>query len=202
MTVDASRVEAERADPGRYSYYVHADYYARLVALIQSWPDDSAPADAALRAECEALLYREARLIDDGRFEDWLTLFADECLYWIPVTPGGGDPRREVTLAFDDRRRLSDRIYWLRTGLAYCQIPPSRTSRLIGNVEVFRGSDEHELRVRSSFALHEFRVGQPRTFAGWYGHLLRKQDGTWKIAVKQVNLIDSDHGHENLTLIF
>ena len=38
---------------------------------------------------------------------------------------------------FDDRRRLEDRVYRLRTGFAWSQAPASRTVRLITNVEVF-----------------------------------------------------------------
>ena len=47
-----------------------------------------------------------------------------------------GDPRREIAISFDDRRRMEDRIYRLRTGYAWSQAPKSRTVRMITNVEV------------------------------------------------------------------
>ena len=72
-----------------------------------------------------------ARLLDALMFDEWLALYAGECIYWVPATPGGGDPRREVAISFDDRRRLEDRIYRLRTGYAWSQAPKSRTERTI-----------------------------------------------------------------------
>ncbi len=35
--------------------------------------------------EVEQFLYREARLLDERRFHEWLELFADDVRYWMPV---------------------------------------------------------------------------------------------------------------------
>ena len=72
--------------------------------------------------------------------------------------------------------------------------------RLITNVEVL-DTAPHRL-VRSNFVIYEYRAGVHRTYAGWYGHALERFDDRWRIAVKQVNLLDSEQGHENLTIIF
>lgn len=187
-------------DTDRWSHYVGLDFYRRLDGMVESWSQDWPPAEAMVRLETEGVLAREARLVDDGQFNEWVRLFTEECLYWVPITPGGGDPRREVSYAFDDRRRLTDRVYWLRTGLAFCQIPQSRTRRLITNVEVL-DTTRYRL-VRSNFVIYEYRAGVHRSYAGWYGHALQRRGDEWRIAVKQVNLLDSEQGHENLTLIF
>ena len=119
-------------DPSRSSWYVDDAYYRKLVADFSDWQrDELLLTDLALRDRCRALLEREARLLDQGRFEEWLELYAPECLYWVPGTPDGGDPRREVALAFDDRRQLESRIFRLRTGYAWSQVPPSRTVHLV-----------------------------------------------------------------------
>jgi 3-phenylpropionate/cinnamic acid dioxygenase small subunit len=196
------QAELVRSDTSRYSYHVDDGYYAGLLDELRRWDPEWAPVDPPTLRDCEALLFLEARLLDDARFEEWTDLLTADCVYWLPVTPGGGDPRGEVTLAFDDRRRILDRVYWLRTGLAYSQIPPSRTRRMISNVEASWGADPGELRVRSNFVVWEFRVGIQRALAGWYAHLLRRVDGVWRIAVKQANLIDSEYRHENLTVVF
>lgn len=188
-------------DSSRYSYYVDEAFYAQLIESLKDWQEEGEPVEASLRSQCEALLFREARLLDEGKFEAWLDLFTPQCLYWVPFSLGGGDPRREVSIAFDDRRRLEDRVHWLQSGFAYSQTPRSRTSRIIGNIEVFRGTSDTALRVRSNFLIHEFRSGKSRSLAGWYGHRLQQQAGQWQIALKQVNLIDSDQGHENLTFL-
>lgn len=189
-------------DPSRTSWYIDDAYYRTLVEDFSDWQrDDCALADPALRDRCRALLEREARLLDQGRFEDWLAMYAPECLYWVPGTPGGGDPRREVTLAFDDRRQLESRIYRVRTGFAWSQVPASRTVRLVANVEVFRTGAPAVWMVRSNFLVSEFRAGQRQALAGWCGHRIAERAGRLEILVKQVNLIDCDQCLQNPSII-
>ena len=129
-------------DPSRSSYYVNNALYQQVIESFSDWQrDDLAVADPAVRDHFRRLLEREARLLDQLRFDEWLALFAPECIYWVPATVTGGDPRREVAISFDDRRRLEDRIYRLRTGYAWSQAPKSRTVRMISNVEVFASAD-------------------------------------------------------------
>jgi benzoate/toluate 1,2-dioxygenase beta subunit len=167
-------------------------FYSRLIEDFSSWDKKEIP-DASMREQCRMLLEREARLLDEGRFEEWLELFAPQCVYWVPARPGASDPRREVTVAFDDRRRLEDRIYRLRTGSAWSQAPASRTVRLVSNVEVFEN-----MMVRCNFMVNEFRSGETRLWAGWCGYRLK----SWQIAAKQVNLIDCDQNLRNPSIIF
>jgi 3-phenylpropionate/cinnamic acid dioxygenase small subunit len=193
---------AETQDPSRVSAYVGMDFYEALVEHVAELDEPAAPVPPDVRAAAEALLFREARLLDEGRLEDWLELFVPECLYWMPMTPGGGDPTSEVTLAFDDRRRLEDRVAWLRSAYIWSQIPRSRTRRMISNVEVTRAQAPGELIVRSNFVLHDVRPAYRATFPGWTAHRLRAGDDGWRIAVKQVSLLDSDQAHANLSIIF
>jgi 3-phenylpropionate/cinnamic acid dioxygenase small subunit len=189
------------ADTSSWSYHIDEDYYAELDRHRELFDGDWPEPGAAALHEATTFLTREARLIDTGRFNDWLELFSDDCLYWVPVTAGGGSPRTEVSHAFDDRRRLTDRVYWLRTGLAYSQIPASRTRRVIGNVDVLELAADSRL-VRSNFVVYEFRAGVTKVYAGWYAHTLVKTAQGWRIKVKRANLLDSEQYHENLTLVF
>jgi 3-phenylpropionate/cinnamic acid dioxygenase small subunit len=193
--------EAE-SDPSRYSYYVDDDFYARLRDEDRQWEDDWHPVDHDTHHEVERLLIREAYLLDEGRFEEWSALFTAQCLYWVPMAFGGGNPARQATLAFDDRRRLEDRIYWLRTGLVWGQIPPSRTSRMISNIDAAQAAEKSDVWVRSNFSLAEYRAGRQRVFHGRYRHTLRREAGKLKIAAKRVELIDAEGAHENLTIVF
>lgn len=180
-------------DPSRTSFYVDDAWYARLVAGFTGWQsDDLLHDDPLLCSRVGALLFREARLLDQGRYEDWLSLLTPECLYWVPGSTDGGDPRQEVAMCFEDRRRLEDRVYRLRTGYAWSQIPPSRTARIVGNVEVFRTSGDDVVMARSTFLLTEIRAGQSRTLAGWYAHRIEVSAAVARIAVKQVNLLECD----------
>lgn len=194
-------VNKEENTNSRYSDYVDEVFDSELIKRFPEWENEGKPVNQSIELKCKALLFQEARLLDDGKFDDWLGLFTSKCLYWIPSTPGGGDPRKEVSIAFDDHRRLSDKVFWLQCGFAYAQTPRSRTSRIISNIEIFSCAKEEEIKIRSNFLIHEFRQGRTQTFAGWYGHRLHQQHGKWKIALKQVNLIDADQGHENLSFL-
>lgn len=201
MAASKGTESKERSDPSRSSRHVDDRFYARIVDDYRYWAEPAGPSSPDLNAACESLLLHEAWLLDEGRFEDWLDLFTGDCLYWVPITPGGGEPRHEVTQAFDDRRRLEDRVYWLRSGYVWGQIPPSRTRHLVSNVQVLRGGDDDDLRVRSNFVVYETRPGRQRALPGWYGHRLRRVEDSWKIVMKQVNLIDSEQAHELMTII-
>ena len=181
--------------------YVDDAFYGELAARFSDWQrEDRRLLDPVLLESCRGMLHLEARLLDEGRFEDWLGLFAGECLFWVPGSPGG-DPKREIALCFDDRRQLEGRVYRLGTGYAWSQIPPSRTSRLVANVEVFGTARPDAHMVRSNFLISEHRAGETRTLAGWYAHRLEQREGTWKIAVKQVNLLECDRSLRNPSII-
>jgi benzoate/toluate 1,2-dioxygenase beta subunit len=189
-------------DPSRVSFYVNDALYQKLIESFADWQrDDRAIQDPAVRDHFRLLLEREARLLDQLRLEDWLKLYAPECIYWVPGTPNGGDPRREVAISFDDRRRLEDRVYRLNTGYAWSQAPKSRTVRMISNVEVFACADPDARMVRSNFLISEFRVDGTRYLCGWCGHRFVRRDGGWAIQVRQVNLIDCDQNLRNPSIV-
>src|SRR3954469_18202499 len=144
-------------DPSRTSHYVTDAFYRELITNFSDWQrDERAVADLAERDLFRRLVQREARLLDQLRYEDWLAPFAPECIYWVPSTPNAGDPRREIAVMFDDRRRLEDRVYRLRTGFAWSQAPASRTVRMVSNVEVFATGHDDVRMVRSNFLITEF----------------------------------------------
>ena len=58
-----------------------------------------------------AFLYREARLIDEHRYQEWLTLWeSSDTLYWVPCNDDDIDPRRHVSINYDDHDRLLQRV--------------------------------------------------------------------------------------------
>ncbi len=187
-------------DPSSSSYYVTDAFYRELIAQFTNWQrDELVIADMAERDRFRMLIEQEARLLDQLNFDAWLAMYAPECIYWVPATPAGGDPRREVAISFDDRRRLEDRIFRLRTGYAWSQAPKSRTVRMVSNVEVF-GAGAARM-VRSNFLISEFRPDGIRFLSGWCGHRFVEQDGRWLIAVRQVNLIDCDQNLRNPSIV-
>src|SRR6201988_4583140 len=189
-------------DPSRSSYYVNDALYRDLIGNFSDWQDDARIVnDAAVRDEFRRLVEREARLLDQLRYDDWLAMYAPECVYWVPSTPHAGDPRREIAVMFDDRRRLEDRIYRLRTGFAWSQAPASRTVRLITNVEAFATASDDAPLLRSNFLISEFWGDETRVLTGWTGHRVVRYTEGWKIQAKQVNLIDCDQSIRNPSII-
>jgi benzoate/toluate 1,2-dioxygenase beta subunit len=189
-------------NPSRSSYYVTDEFYRDLIAHFSDWQrDECAVTDPVERERFRMLLEREARLLDQLRYEDWLALYAAECVYWVPATPNAGDPRREVAVMFDDRRRLEDRVFRLRTGFAWSQAPASRTVRLIGNVEVFATDRADARMVRSNVLISEFWGDETRLLSGWCGHRFVYDNDRWEIQAKQVNLLECDQSIRNPSIV-
>lgn len=149
-----------------------------------------------LQYEVEQFLYREARLLDEGRFHDWLDLFTEDVRYWMPVRetlqqfPEGIHPegQRAVSLIDDDKRFLAMRVARLDTGFAHAETPPSRTRHLITNVEIEDAGGE-EISVYSNFLLFQGRREKADySFFGKREDRLRRVDGQWKIARRKIVL--------------
>lgn len=192
-------LQSKRYHPS--SLYLDDDYYDWL-AKVSADLNQAIVRDAAvpqeLQQEAARLLTVEARLLDQGAHESWLNLFAEHCIYWIPVTQPAADPRSAITLEFHDRRRLLDRVARLGTGVAYSQVPASRLSRQISGVEIWPSAErDGDWHVRYSALVSEFRVGKAQTLAGWNGFVLRREEGVLKIVVKQVNLLTGDQPVNN-----
>ncbi|MGH7838393.1 MAG: aromatic-ring-hydroxylating dioxygenase subunit beta [Candidatus Binataceae bacterium] len=152
------------------------------------------------RAQAEDLLYAEARLLDEGRYADWLNTLTDDVTYWVPMGGDGADPAQAISIIYDDPARLRDRVARLATGLAHAQNPPSKTRRLIANVQIEETADG-AAKVASGFILYELRRGRERIFAGRYEHQMRLEDGCWKIAAKKAILVNNAEVIDNLTFI-
>ena len=152
------------------------------------------------RQEAEDILYQEARILDERRYEDWMAMLTEDALYWVPCNGDGGDPRRRIAIAYDDLPRLRGRVDRLASGVAHAQNPPSQTRRLISNVQI-EESAEDSATVVSAFIMYELRHSRERVFAGHYEHRLRFVGERWKIAQKKAVLVNNDEVIDNLTFI-
>ncbi len=148
----------------------------------------------SLRDEIEQFIYREARLMDQHRFEDWEALWTDDGVYWVPCVHDG-EPDTDVAIIYADRAAITRRLSRMKSNAMFIQDPRSVVARLVGNVEIDPTGDDAAL-VYSSFNITEFRRrGHKtwlRTWAGRSEHQLRRQDGSWKMAFKKVLLVNSD----------
>jgi 3-phenylpropionate/cinnamic acid dioxygenase small subunit len=159
-----------------------------------------APQPLDLR-HCEQFLQNEARLLDDGKFDDWLALFTPQAWYWVPSQPGQPDPFETVSLIYDDRRLLETRVRRLASPRMYSQEPRSRTTRMIGNVTI-EESGKSSCTVRSKFMMIEYRREQQRIFGGTALHGLVQEQGRIMIAWKRVDLVNCDAPLDGITIPF
>jgi 3-phenylpropionate/cinnamic acid dioxygenase small subunit len=90
--------------------------------------------------EIEKFLYNEARLLDSGKLDEWLGLYTDDAIYWVPANADDINPMTHVSIIYDDRDRMQDRVWSIQSGVRWSQDPPSRIRHLISNVEV---EEEH-----------------------------------------------------------
>ena len=156
-----------------------------------------------LLREIEEFLFHEARLLDERRFEDWLSLFADDGMYWVPAEPNQESPLDRLSLFYEDKSLLDVRIRQIRHPRFYAQAPETRTRHVIGNVELVCGADSgDETPVRSSFVMLECRDEDRRFFGGEVRHRLRRTDEGLRIAFKRVDIVDCEATHAFMSVPF
>ena len=188
-----------------HSTYVDDDYYAVMRDDLTEFDCYGETLDDHERSRFEAFILHENWLLDRRRYEEWFGLMAQECMYWIPATSGlpdgaAGDPQTQVSIACDDRRRLADRIVWLRTGVAYSQLPASATSHSLTGFVRVPAERPGEVKIRAQFVVHEVRAGHTlQTMSGWVGYVLTTQNDQLRIARKIICLLDAARSHHNLT---
>lgn len=142
------------------------------------------------------LLYREALHLDRQEWDQWLALYADDVVYWVPSWKSEdqlvSDVRREVSLIYHDSTvGLRERIHRIRTRRSVTAMPLPRTAHLIGNVLVDQFSDE-VLAGTASWIVNEYdpRVCKAHQNFGRYEFQLRCVEGSWKIQRKKVILLN------------
>jgi 3-phenylpropionate/cinnamic acid dioxygenase small subunit len=158
--------------------------------------------DAEYRAVVD-FVYKEARLADEARYAEWLALWTDDGVYWVPATTDpGADPDKHISHIYDNRDRIETRIKLLQTGHRYSQEPASLMRRLISNIEV--AADGAELVVESNFALAELAIQAKREMHWWVGrtmHRLRRVEGELKMCRKKVVLVNAAEPLPNLSFL-
>ena len=159
----------------------------------------NAAVEIDVKSEAEAFLIAEARLLDAGRFDEWLALFAEDGFYWVPAAPGQSDPLNHLSILYEDKSVLGMRVRRLGHPRVYSAQPAPRTAHLVGNVTAAPGAGPGvDCEVRSTVMMAEYRPGQAadrRLWAGQQTHKLRRTPEGWRIVLKRVDLVDCDAVH-------
>jgi p-cumate 2,3-dioxygenase subunit beta len=144
------------------------------------------------RSDVEDFLFREAELLDEWRLPEWLELFTDDAVYYVPVTdlPPDASPDKALFYVADDRFRLSERVKRLMKRTAHAEFPHSKTRHLVSNVRI-RERREDEIEVGSSFITYRTKDGQTDIYFGSNRYRLVPADGSFRIREKRC-LLDSE----------
>jgi 3-phenylpropionate/cinnamic acid dioxygenase small subunit len=149
----------------------------------------------------ERFLAFEAFLLDQRRFEEWVDLFGDDGIYWIPLDRAADDAGESLNIAYEGPSRLRQRVARLRSGIAHAQEPPSSTVHSYGSVFVEAASDKGAT-VRSSLLVVESRFGPHALVAARCEHRLAYDtSGTITIEMKRVDLVDAAQAQHDLSFI-
>jgi len=136
---------------------------------------------------------REARLLDEKRFDEWYELFADDGFYWVPAVHGQKDPQLENSLAYEDKFLLKLRIERLKSPQAFSQQPESRSHHVLQQPEVEeKDLSMNEYKLRTSFLYTETRADESQRYAATAWHTLVWKDGALKIRLKRVDILNCD----------
>jgi 3-phenylpropionate/cinnamic acid dioxygenase small subunit len=116
--------------------------------------------DVELERACARFLYREAELLDDTNYSEWLeSCLADDLEYRIPIrttrvrTPGGSEFSETGFHMTDTYATIRTRVNRLLTEHAWAEDPPSRTRRVVTNIRV-RELGPGEVEVKSYLTLY------------------------------------------------
>ena len=165
----------------------------------------------SLAREVEEFFYHEAELLDQRRYEEWLDLFTDDTHYFMPMRRNVkfDQTAREKTTGVGDmswfdegKETLSQRVRQILTGIHWAEEPQSRVCHFVSNVFVLReGGDE--VTTNSRFIVYRNRVEtETDFFVGKRQDVLRKVEGQWKIASREITLDQNVLLAKNLTVFF
>lgn len=152
-----------------------------------------------LLAEVSEFLYREADLLDERRYSEWLGLLTDDFTYSMPLrlnvpyteadTKGATKPGEDVCWFDEPKQTIAQRVTQLQTGLHWAEEPVSRVAHLITNIRITE-VDGDDVRLSSRFLVYRNRVADETDFlVGRREDTLRRDplDG-WKVARRHLLL--------------
>ena len=149
--------------------------------------------------EIQAFLYREARLLDDREWDEWLTCYSKDAEFWMPAWDDDDqltrDPHSEISLIYyPNREGLEDRVYRIKTERSGASTPEPRTTHQITNLEVMKeAGDTVELRFNWQTLNHRYKETQ--TFFGTSFYTL-DVSGEAPLITRKVVQLNNDYIHQ------
>jgi 3-phenylpropionate/cinnamic acid dioxygenase small subunit len=145
---------------------------------------------------------REARLLDEQRFDEWLDLFSEDAYYWMPLEWNQKDPILACSLLYEDKMLLQIRVQRLAGQRTFSQKPKSRCHHVLQVPQVDMRNEAENLYVLWT-PMHyvETRLDDQKLYAAWATHHLRVVDGQIKIKLKRVDIVNCDAAFGSMQLL-
>lgn len=147
--------------------------------------------DIQLLNQVTAFIWQEADMLDHGDFADWLSLWAEDGLYIIPIDPKETDFENTLNYAYDDQHMRERRVKRLTSGESISTSPQPRTIRMPARFRVL-GEVDGMITVRCAQQLTEFRKDTIRQYTADVTFKLQRAGDSFKIKQKLISLINSD----------
>lgn len=145
-------------------------------------------------------IYDEARMLDEGRYDEWLSLWLEDGHYWMPLDYKQTDPHLVTSLLYEDMFMLRLRVERLNGARTFSQKPKSRCHHVIQRPFV---DEMTEYRIVTNTSMHyvETRLDEQFLLALTAVHELAVVDGALRIANKRVDILNSDAAFGNIQLL-
>lgn len=151
------------------------------------------------RDEITGFLYREARLLDDREWDDWLACYDPNVTFWMPAWDDNDelveDPQQHVSLIYyPNRDGLEDRVFRIKTERSSASMPEPRTNHMVTNIEVL-GQRDGEVDVRFNWHTLAHRYKNTLNFFGTSFYTIDTSGDAPRITAKKV-ILKNDYIHQ------
>ncbi|MUU73782.1 benzoate 1,2-dioxygenase small subunit [Pseudarthrobacter sp. GA104] len=170
-----------------------------MTSLTQTAPVLKAAEDIAILETVRAFLYREARLLDDRQFDEWLECYHPDSEFWMPAWDVDDqltqDPQNEISLIYyDNRGGIEDRVFRIKTDRSSAtSLPEPRTGHNITDVEVL-ANDGGRAEVRFNWFTLYFRYNTTDTYFGTSYYTI-DLSGPEPVILKKKVVLKNDYIH-------
>lgn len=147
-----------------------------------------------LNFEVTHLINTETTLLDRRLWDEWLNLFTEDAVYWVPSWADEeetvSDPETQLNLMyFRDRGGLEDRVFRIESRDSYASLPLDRTVHIVSNILISKVEDDFII-ASANCLVHSFGKHGSQNRASLYDFKFRKIDSDLKIIQKKITLVD------------
>jgi 3-phenylpropionate/cinnamic acid dioxygenase small subunit len=156
---------------------------------------ETATTDSALKQEIVELIYREATLLDRRLWDEWISLYTEDAVYWVPSWRNEeettDEPETQLNMIYlRNRGGLEDRVFRIESRDSYASVPLDRTVHVVGNVLV-ESIEGDSISVWANCIVHVYGAKKGATTrASLYDFALKRVGGVLRIARKKITFID------------